>query len=93
MLDDNVRPHIHFDVLNYLTEEGFIIMSSHRPYSRDLSPCDYWLNDYIKRNLTDQSSDEKSLTRAESKVMKKIAKEEFKTTFDETIRKDKSLHK
>ena len=35
---------------------------SHPAYSPDLAPCDYWLNDYIKRNLTDQP-DEKSLTR------------------------------
>ncbi|CAF3331902.1 unnamed protein product, partial [Rotaria sp. Silwood2] len=30
---------------------------SHPPYSPDLAPCDYWLNDYIKRNLTDQSDE------------------------------------
>ncbi|CAF2698908.1 unnamed protein product [Rotaria sp. Silwood2] len=69
LLQDNARPHIHSDVINYLTEEGIIIMS-HPPYSPDLAPCDYWLNDYIKRNLTDQP-DEKSLARAVSKVMKK----------------------
>ena len=70
LLDDNARPHTHSNVINYLTEEGIIIMS-HPSYSSDLALCDYWLNDYIKRNLTDQS-DEKSLTRAVvSKVMKK----------------------
>ena len=62
LLDDNVRPHTRSDVINYLTEEGIIIMS-HRPYSFDLAPCDYWLNDHIKRNLTDQP-DEKSLAHA-----------------------------
>ncbi len=35
----------------------------HPPYSPDLAPCDYWLNDYIKLNLTDQTN-EKSLARA-----------------------------
>ncbi|CAF4310582.1 unnamed protein product, partial [Rotaria sordida] len=35
----------------------------HSPYSSDLSPCDYWLNDDIKRNLTDQPNG-KSLARA-----------------------------
>ncbi|CAF4824058.1 unnamed protein product, partial [Rotaria sp. Silwood2] len=75
LLQDNSRSHIHSDVINYLTEEGIIIMS-HPPYSSDLAPCDYWLNDYIKRNLTDQP-DEKSLARVVSKVMKKIPKEEF----------------
>ncbi|CAF4420278.1 unnamed protein product, partial [Rotaria sp. Silwood2] len=62
LLQDNARPHIHSDVINYLTEEGIIIIS-HPPYSPDLAPCDYWVNDYIKRNLTDQP-DEKSLARA-----------------------------
>ncbi|CAF4243266.1 unnamed protein product, partial [Rotaria sp. Silwood2] len=65
LLQDNARPHIHSDVINYFTEEGIIIMS-HPPYSSDLAPCDYWLNDYIKRNLNDQP-DEKSLARAVSK--------------------------
>ena len=75
MLDDNARSHTHFDVINYLPEEGIIIMS-HRPYSSELAPYDYWLNEYIKRNLTDQPN-EKSLARAVvSKVMK-----QFKQTF------------
>ena len=68
MFDDNVRPDTHSDVMNYLIEEGFIIMS-HRSYSSDVAPCDYWLNEYIKRNLTDQPN-EKSLTCAVSMVMK-----------------------
>ena len=73
LLDDNIRPDTHSDVINYLTEEGIIIMS-HPSYSPDLSSCDYWLNDDIKRNLTDQP-DEKSLARAVvSKVMKKFRK-------------------
>jgi len=59
LLQDNARPHIHSDVINYLTEEGIEIMP-HPPYSPDLAPCDYWLNDYIKRNLIDQPN-EKSL--------------------------------
>ena len=45
-------PLTHSNVINYLTEEGIIIMS-HSLYSRDLALYDYWLNDDIKRNLTD----------------------------------------
>lgn len=52
LLHDNARPHSHSNVINYLTEEGINIMP-HPPYSPDLAPCDYWLNDYIKSNLTD----------------------------------------
>ena len=52
----------------------------HPPYSLDLVLCDYWLNDYIKRNLTDRPY-EKSLARAVSKVAKSISEEEFKKNF------------
>jgi len=52
LLHDNAQPHSHSNVINYLTEEGINIMP-HPPYSPDLAPCDYWLNDYIKSNLTD----------------------------------------
>ncbi|CAF3211688.1 unnamed protein product [Rotaria socialis] len=40
LLHDNARPHIHSDVINYLTEEGINIMA-HPPYSLDIAPCDY----------------------------------------------------
>ena len=83
LLQDNARPHTHSNVINYLTEEGIHIMP-HPPYSPDLAPCDYWLNDYIKRNLTDQTN-EKSLARAVSKVVKNIPEEEFKKTFDKLL--------
>ena len=56
----------------------------HPPYSPDLAPCDYWLNDYIKNRLTDQP-DEKSLARAVSKIVKNISEEEFKKTFDKLL--------
>ena len=50
---------------------------SYPPYSPDLAPCEYCLNDYIKRNLTDQP-DEKSLACTISKVMKKLRKKNLK---------------
>ncbi|CAF2939662.1 unnamed protein product [Rotaria sp. Silwood2] len=56
LLHDNARPHTHSNVINYLTEEGIIIMP-HPPYSPDLAPCDYWLNDYIRHHLTDQANE------------------------------------
>ena len=52
------------------------MIMSHSPYSSDLAPCDYWLDDYIKRNLADQPG-EKSLARAISRMMKKYPEEEF----------------
>jgi len=75
LLHDNARSHVHSHVINYLTEEGINIMP-HPPYSPDLAPCDYWLNDYIKCRLIDQE-DGKSLARAVSKVVKNIPEEEF----------------
>ena len=83
LLQDNARPHRHSDVINYLKKQGINIMP-HASYSPDLAPCDYWLNDYIKRNLTDQPN-EKSLTRAVSKILKNIPKKEFKKTFDKLL--------
>ncbi|CAM4960467.1 unnamed protein product [Rotaria socialis] len=83
LLRDNASPHRHSDVINYLTQEGINIIP-HPPYSPDLAPCDYWLNDYIKQNLTDQP-DEKSLAHAVSKLIKNIPEEEFKKTFDKLL--------
>ena len=83
MLHDNGPPHRHSDVINYLTEECINIMP-HPLYSPDLAPYDYWLNDYIKQNLTDQPN-EKSLTRAVSNLIKNIPEEEFKKTFDKLL--------
>ncbi|CAF3379437.1 unnamed protein product, partial [Rotaria sp. Silwood2] len=57
LLHDNGSSHTHRDVIDYLTEEGIEIMP-HPPYSPDLVPCDFWLNDYIKRNVTDQENEE-----------------------------------
>ena len=70
LLDNNARSLIHSDVINYLTEEDIIIMS-HPSYSSDIVPCDYWLNDDIKRNLTNQPDEELLAHAVVSKVMKK----------------------
>jgi hypothetical protein len=40
--------------LDYLKEE-YLNLLSHQPYSPGLSLCDYWLTDYIMRNLTDKN--------------------------------------
>ena len=83
LLHDNAGPHIHSDVINYLTKEG-IIITSQPSYSPDLASCDYWLNDYIKRKLTDQPN-EKSLAYAVSKMVKNIPEEGFKKIFDKLL--------
>ena len=61
----------------------------HPPYSLDLALCDYWLNEYIKQNLTDQPN-EKSLTRAVARTIKNIPEEELKKeTFDKLLKRMK----
>ena len=80
---DNGRPHIHKDVSNYLESEGLTIIP-HPPNSPDLSPCDFWLFDLIKENLTDQN-DSESLYDAVNEFMYSIHKEEYKKTFEKWI--------
>ena len=76
LLDDNARPHIHSDVINYLTEEALNRMAPPSNFYLTVAPCDYWLNDYIKCNLIDQAN-EKSSVRVVSKVVKNIPEEEL----------------
>jgi histone-lysine N-methyltransferase SETMAR len=64
---DNGRPHVHRDVSNYLEFEGITIIP-HPPNSPDVSPCDFWLFDFIKQNWADQNNSE-SLYRVVSNFM------------------------
>ena len=77
---DNVKPHIHRDVVSYLESEGVTIMP-HPPNSPEMASCDFWLFDLIKQNLDDQDNSE-SLCEAVTKFMKSLKKEEYKKTFD-----------
>lgn len=83
LLHDNDSPHTHSDVINYLTEEG-IEITPHPPYSSDLAPCNFWLNDHIKSNVTDQLSEE-SLAQEVSKIMRNMPEKEFEKTFDKLL--------
>jgi histone-lysine N-methyltransferase SETMAR len=83
MLHDNASSHGSPAVEHYLKQEGINLMP-HPPYSPDLSPCDYWLNDYIKRNLTDQTNAE-TLHKAVSNIVFSIPEKEYKKTFDRLI--------
>lgn len=83
LLHDNAKPHVASEVKTFLKEEGINVMP-HPPYSPDLSPCDFWLFDYIKRNLEDQT-DEDSLFKAVTKIVKNISEKEYKKTFDRLV--------
>lgn len=83
LLHDNASAHDHQDVFDFLKKEGLNLLP-HPPYSPDLSPCDYWLNDYIKRNLTDQK-DEKSLIKAVTRLVEDIPQKEYRKTFEKLL--------
>ncbi len=67
----------------YLESKGITIIS-HPPNSSDLVPCDFWLFDLIKQNLSDQD-DSESLHHAIIKFMNSLNKEKYKKTFDKWI--------
>ncbi|CAF3917223.1 unnamed protein product [Rotaria sp. Silwood1] len=73
------------EVTNYLESEGITIIK-HPPYSPDLAPCGFWLFDFIKQNIPDQS-DSQSLHQAVSDFMNSLSKEEYRKTFDKRIQR------
>lgn len=83
LLHDNAKPHVAIEVKNFLREEDVSVMP-HPPYSPDLAPCDFWLFDYIKRNLPDQPN-KNSLFKAVSNIVENIPEKEFKKTFDRLL--------
>lgn len=70
---------------NYLESEGIIVIP-HPPNSPDLSPCDFWLFDFVKENLTDQDGSE-SMYRAVSNFMNSLNKDEYRKTFNKWIQR------
>ena len=57
---------------------------SHPPNCPNLSPCDFWLFDLIKRNLSDHN-DAQSLHDAITEFMYSLYKEEYRKAFDKWI--------
>ena len=85
MLHDNGRPHIHRDVVKYLTDEGIeVILDS--LYSPDLAPYDFWLNDYNKSELCDHPN-EQSLAHEVSTIVNNISTNEYEKTFDKLLKR------
>jgi histone-lysine N-methyltransferase SETMAR len=80
---DNGRPHVHKDVFDYFESEGLTIIP-HPSNSPDLSPCDFWLFDLIKDNLTNQD-DLESLHDAVIDFMNSLHPDEYKKTFEKWI--------
>lgn len=80
---DNARPHVAKVVKSYLETNGMRTIR-HPPYSPDLAPCDFWLFDYIKRQLDDHSS-EKSLKSQITRILGAIPKDQYAKTFDKWL--------
>jgi len=80
---DNARPHVHKDVKTFLERNEFILMD-HPPYSPDLAPCDFWLNNYIKQRLTDHT-DIQSLNSQITEIVGSISTNEYLKTFHKWI--------
>ena len=80
LIHDGARPHIHSNTRNFIESSG-VIEIDHPPYSPDLSPCDYWLFDYIKKNLGDEENEE-TLAKSITKVVKNIPHSEYIKTFE-----------
>ncbi|KAL4504575.1 hypothetical protein ABPG72_010021 [Tetrahymena utriculariae] len=80
LLHDNAKPHKNKEVDNFLQQNG-IGLVPHPPYSPDLSPCDFWLNDQIKRKLNDHSSFD-SLFDEVTRILEEIPTCEYKKTFE-----------
>lgn len=76
---DNAKPHVAQSVINYLNEQKVIIME-HPPYSPDLAPSDFWLFDYVKKQL-DNHTDAESLNSQITKILKNTPGREFLKTF------------
>ena len=72
---DNARPHSLSKVVDYIKNSGFEIMEQ-PPYSPDLAPCDFWLFDLIKRNLSDHTSIDSLFQDAEN-ILNSIPKTEW----------------
>lgn len=84
---DNARPHANNIVIDYLQEEK-INLIPHPPYSPDLAPADFWLFNYLKRNL-DTYPDAKSLAKAITKVLSSTSIDEYQKTFQYWIQRMK----
>ena len=80
LLHDGARPHIHSNTRNFIESSG-VIEIDHPPYLPDLSPCDYWLFDCIKKNLGDEENEE-TLAKSITKVVKNIPHSEYIKTFE-----------
>ena len=80
---DNARPHTNNIIFDFLQEKKINVMA-HPPYSPDLAPSDFWLFDYLKRDLG-QYPDDQSLVKSITKTLKSTPIHEYQKTFQKWI--------
>ena len=80
---DNAKAHMYKHVVNYLESEGIKIIGQ-PANSPELAPCDFWLFDLVKQNLSDDDSSQ-SLHRAITKIIHSIDKKDYIKTFDKWL--------
>jgi histone-lysine N-methyltransferase SETMAR len=83
LLHDNAKPHTAKIVKTYLQNAGVGIIR-HPPYSPDLAPCDFWLFELVKRQLTD-AADAEDLESQITEVLRNIPKDEYLKTFNKWL--------
>lgn len=85
LLHDNAPAHRSAVVQEYL-KENHIEVLPHPPYSPDLSPCDFWLNPYIKSCLRGRRFETRSAVgSALYQCINSISKERFQNAFSEWL--------
>lgn len=80
LLYDNARCHGSALTSNSIESSGMTVID-HPQYSPDIAPCDYWLFNYIKERLDDETLIE-SLTKSITKILKNTPHQEYLKTFN-----------
>lgn len=83
ILHDNAKPHVAKIVKAHLESVGITIID-HPPYSPDLAPCDFWLFDRIKQQLTDHE-DAESLKSQITEILDSIDTNEYHRAFQKYL--------
>ena len=79
ILHGNAWPHVHKNVDNFLKENS-IIKIQNPPYSPDLAPCDFWLFDMLKQDLTPLTNAQ-NLNKQITKVLSEVDRKEYAKAF------------
>jgi transposase len=90
---DNASPHRSSETTNFLEAHHVDILSA-PPYSPDISPSDFFLFGYLKRELKGKVfQSERSLKDAIDSLLKEIPAEMLRITFDNWYRRCAKVEK